>query len=121
MGTGEAGDTSIALSITSGGGFPSAQITSYPEGVVTPGTLVTLTGVATDPEDGDLSGAQLEWFADLDGLLGTGSPLEVALSGPAVPCHPETVLHMITFRATDSSANEAEDQVEVVVGFVCYR
>ena len=45
------------------------------------GTPVHLVGLGFDPEDGLLPDASLVWSSDLDGPLGAGPTLDVALSG----------------------------------------
>lgn len=42
---------------------------------VAPGEFINLQGIATDKEDGNLSGESLEWYSQIDGLLGTGENL----------------------------------------------
>jgi hypothetical protein len=67
-------------------------------------TLVTLSGSATDLEDGALNGAQLTWISDLDGVLGTGNQLTVELlSGN----------HVITLQVTDSQGQTSAAQVSL--------
>jgi hypothetical protein len=58
---------------------PTLAITGPADGtLVAPGTMLSLNAVASDREDGDLTAA-IAWSSDLVGLLGTGSPLAVAL------------------------------------------
>ena len=78
-----------------------------------------VNGSATDPEDGTLPGAQLSWSSDIDGLLGTGSSITRTLSGPPVPCNPETVGHLITLTGTDSDNHAVSVQTVVRVGTFC--
>ena len=79
------------LTPTSGSSFPV-------------GTVVTLSGSASDPEDGDLS-STIVWRSNLQGLLGTGhSNLAVSLTAGT---------HTITASATDS--NGATSQATVTV------
>ena len=66
---------------------------------------VVLTGLASDPEDGDLAGASLVWTTDRTDLqaaaLGTGKTLGVRLySGTCTGTR-----HEITLTATDSGGN----------------
>jgi hypothetical protein len=69
-------------------------ITAPPDGSsVAQRDPVTLTGTATDAEDGDLS-ASLAWVSDRDGVLGTGA--SVMRSDLSVG------LHAITASVTDS-------------------
>jgi hypothetical protein len=79
---------------------------------------VTLTGTATDPEDGALSGASLVWTTSIDGgapqTLGTGGSRSVRLYAPEC-----TSTHEITLTATDSAANSATDAITVTVIQLC--
>jgi hypothetical protein len=60
----------LILTIT--GSPPTVTITGPPVGsVFFAGTPITITGTATDAEDGDLS-ARIRWTSSLDGTLGTG-------------------------------------------------
>lgn len=120
-GQGATGQDSVTITVRPGTGLPSVQILEPgPEGIgVAPGTVVTLRGSAVDPEDGVLTGTRLVWTSDRDGFLGTGQMLNVVLSGPAVPCNPEIVIHTITLRATDSNGNSVSVTVRVAVGVVC--
>lgn len=67
---------------------------------------VRLEGIAYDPEGGLLSPDQLTWSSDLDGDLGSGSYLEVALSPGE---------HTITLTGLDSSGMTAEDSIRLTV------
>ena len=59
--------------LVGGNTAPIATITAPPDGSsVAQGDPVTLTGAATDVEDGDLS-ASLAWVSDRDGALGMGA------------------------------------------------
>ncbi len=70
------------------------------------GDPVTLTGTATDPEDGDLS-AGLSWVSDQDGALGTGASVTRSdLSGGA---------HVITASVTDSGGLGGRDQIALTI------
>jgi hypothetical protein len=66
-----------------------------------------------------LSGSDLMWFSNRDGFLGSGTSIQVALSGPEVACNPEFVFHNITLRVTDSDAHQATQQIVVSVGSPC--
>ncbi len=67
---------------------------------------VQLEGSATDAEDGVLSDEALSWTSDVDGNLGTGTSLQVALSvGP----------HTITLTATDSGSLTGQEVVHITV------
>ena len=110
----------VNVNVISGAGLPVPQITSPASGtLVGPGTPITLQGIATDPEDGTLPGAQLSWSSDIDGLLGTGNSITRTLSGPPVPCNPESIGHLITLTATDSDKHAVSVQTVVRVGTFC--
>ena len=104
----------------SGEGRPAVTILSpSPNDVLSPDTPVVLRGEASDLEDGVLSGEQLRWVSDRDGFLGTGTPLQVRLSGPEQICEPELVVHNISLIATDSEGNATTQTVKVNVGQIC--
>jgi len=68
---------------------------------------IQLLGSAYDPDDGFLSGTQLQWGSNVQGALGTGSPLSVSLRpGP----------HTITLTATDSDGNKLTSTTDVFIG-----
>lgn len=71
------------------------------------GQAVTLTGAATDPEDGALSGPALAWSSSRDGALGTGSPLSVATLTAGT--------HTLSVVATDSGGNTGTATVSLTV------
>jgi hypothetical protein len=115
---GGASTASIELIIGPPCGFPSARITSPGNGtMIYAGTDITLMAQASDPQDGPLTGASLEWRSDIDGFLGTGTSLNVVLSGCAEPCH-EYVTHTITLTATDSGGSKTSAQISVYVGAI---
>ncbi len=110
----------VNVNVISGAGLPVPQVTSPASGtLVGPGTPITLQGIATDPEDGTLAGAQLSWSSNIDGLLGTGNSITRTLSGPPVPCNPELIGHQITLTATDSDQHAVSVQTVVRVGTFC--
>ena len=80
---------------------------------------MTLQGSATDNEDGVLAGSSLSWSSSIDGPLGTGSTLQVQLSGPATPCNPELIAHEVTLEATDSGGNRVVTTIIIFVGVIC--
>ena len=97
----------IALAVNGPNTAPSATITAPPDGsTVAEGDPVTLSGTATDTEDGDLS-ASLIWVSDRDGTLGTGA--SVTRSDLSVG------LHAITALVADSGGLAASDQIALTV------
>jgi len=73
---------------------------------VVPGGEITLAGQGTDPEDGTLSGASLQWHSSADGELGTGATVTATLSEAD---------HWVFLEARDSKGLSARDSVLVVV------
>ncbi len=69
------------------------------------GATVNFTGSATDLQDGDLTGNDLEWISNVDGSLGYGENLSISdlTQGP----------HSITLIATDSDDYTGEDDVSI--------
>ncbi len=87
---------------------PVATITSPLDGAqYLEGTEVEFSATATDPEDGSLSSGSLSSSSDLDGDLGTGSPLTTnSLSVGA---------HTIIFAAADSRGLETSSTITVTM------
>jgi len=73
----------------------------------TSGQNVNFTGTGTDTEDGALTGASLEWESDLDGVLGTGTSINVndLTAG----------LHEISLTATDSGGKTDLSKVLMLI------
>ena len=69
------------------------------------GATVNFAGNATDLQDGDLTGNDLEWISNVDGSLGYGENLSISdlTQGP----------HSITLIATDSDDYTGEDDVSI--------
>ena len=110
-GQGATGQDSVCITVQPGTGLPTVQILEPgPDLAVTPGTTIPLRGVATDPEDGSLTGSRLVWSSDRDGILGTGQSINVVLSGPAVTSAPRSAivpLSASTTRRTVASTSTA--------------
>lgn len=64
-------------------------------------------GVASDPQDGQLSGASMVWTSSLDGQIGTGESFDAALDTAGI--------HEITLTATDSDGYAATDTIEITM------
>lgn len=86
---------------------PSVQLHSPANGAtVLVGAVTSLTGTATDLEDGVLTGASLRWSSSRDGALGTGASVPTTLTQG---------VHVLTLTATDSLAATASASVTVSV------
>lgn len=97
------------VSITIVGQPPTATITSPSNNSeYDSGQSVTLTGSATDPEDGALPGASLEWSSSLDSILGTGTTLTTSTLSDGT--------HTITLTATDSNGDQDTATISIKIG-----
>lgn len=86
---------------------PTVSITSPSDGdSFASGANVALAASANDTEEGNLSAA-IEWTSSIDGFLGTGANLNVALSDGA---------HTITADVQDSTGLSGSDSVAITVG-----
>lgn len=105
--------TSVGNYITnrygSGGGTntaPSVTISTPANGAsFVQGATVTMSGTASDDQQGDLS-AQLNWTSDRDGALGSGTPLQRVLS---------VGTHVLTASVTDSGGLPGSASVQINV------
>ena len=68
-------------------------------------SVITFTGTASDPEDGDLTSA-LQWTSDIDGPLGSSGTLSVTLS---------EAVHTVQATVTDSGGASSSESVQVTV------
>ena len=103
-----------------GSGTPEVRILSPPSDLfVTPGTVIRFVGEGSDPEDRVLPAESLSWTSDIDGFLGNGNEIQVPLSGPRVPCEPESVVHRVSLSGVDVDGHRATAQVSVRVGRIC--
>lgn len=110
----------VMVNVIGGDGLPLPTITAPADHIfISPGTVLTLSGQASDPEDGTLTGASLEWRSNIDGLLGSGTDIQATLSGPPVQCNPESIPHTITLKAKDSDGHEVSVKITVWVGIIC--
>jgi hypothetical protein len=97
---------------------PSAQISNPGDGAsFPPGTVITLSGDGSDPEDGVLPDSAFRWSSSVDGSLGSGRAVQVTLSGP--PSCGTTVHHTITLTVVDSDGEATTATVGVDIGQTC--
>ncbi|RMG17467.1 MAG: hypothetical protein D6729_08850 [Deltaproteobacteria bacterium] len=93
---------------TKGNKAPEVAITEPEDGAtLVAGAPVRFVGTATDPEDGALDGDSVTWTSDVEGDLGTGLSIEVALATEGA--------HTITLTATDSQGKSASASITVTV------
>jgi len=85
--------------------YPVVTITSG-GGTYTAGDTVTLTGTATDAEDGTIS-SSIVWTSDQDGSLGSGASISTSLLSASV--------HTITASITDSGGLTDTDTTTVTI------
>jgi len=100
---------SESVTITKGhSASPVGSLTGPAEGTeVMQGYLLTMSGTATDEEDGGLSDANITWVSDLQGALGQGTSLNYR--GFVIG------KHVITMIATDSDGNTNKIPVNITV------
>jgi len=88
-------------------GTPTVSISAPVDGdSFEEGTLITLSGNALDPEDGDLS-ASITWTSDVYGVIGSGA----SISSSTVPIG----FHIITASVTDSDGNIGSNSIVMTV------
>lgn len=68
---------------------------------------VYLSGAVYDADDGVLSGTALKWSSDVQGALGTGSPLITSLKAGT---------HTLTLTGTDSDGNSISATTKITLG-----
>ena len=113
---GQQGTASVNISLQSGQLLPTVKILSPPYySALATGQPGTFTGSATDPIDGNLTGASLQWTDNIDGNLGQGTTITKVLSSAS--CGPTA--HQVTLTGTDSKGKKASSTVIVAVGPIC--
>lgn len=90
------------------GAPPTAQI-NHPEDAEerVVGVPIPFIGVASDPEDGALSGASMVWTDSVEGEIGQGEQFDAALLTLGD--------HVVTLTATDADGNVGEASVSLVI------
>ncbi|MDA1315448.1 MAG: Ig-like domain-containing protein [Acidobacteria bacterium] len=102
---GKTGNSSITITV--GNAPPSVTITSPASGAIfTQGDTVTLTGTATDPENGALT-SSITWTSSRDGSLGAGGSVGTSSLTLGV--------HTITASVTDLDGKSATDSISITV------
>jgi subtilisin family serine protease len=97
---------SVTIAVTAPNTPPTVSITSPANGAsYLTTTLVTLSGSASDTQDGSLS-SKIAWSSSLSGALGTGANLSESLSAGT---------HTITAKVTDSGGLSATASVTITV------
>jgi hypothetical protein len=96
----DAGDDAGAFAI------PTCIIIAPLDGTAQPfSSTFIFVASASDPEDGPLSGANIQWTSDIIGPIGSGENLQVVLDPPYE--------HEITCTATDSDGLSGSDTISV--------
>jgi hypothetical protein len=96
----------VNITVVEANTAPTVSISSPTEGAsFTFGENVTLSGSATDTEDGDIS-VNIAWSSSRDGILGNGTGVLVSLSEGS---------HVITATVTDSGGLQDSGVVNVTV------
>lgn len=78
--------------------------------VFSPGDPIMFTARANDAEEGDLR-SSVSWDSNIDGVLGTGSPLTTSTLSPGT--------HIITASVNDLADNFGSDWIEITVLGAC--
>jgi Flp pilus assembly protein TadG len=100
-------DTEIITFSVVADAAPDLQITAPGDGTqVLLNSVVTLSGIATDAIDGNLSGS-IHWSSNLDGALGTGASLSTSTLREGT--------HSITASVTDSGGHTTTKSITVYV------
>lgn len=99
----------VTRTLTISNSGPTATITAPANNsIFQEGASVTFTGTALDPEDGNLSGASLEWSSNKDGILGTGVSLKTSSLSAGI--------HTITLTATDNDGVKGTATITITTG-----
>ncbi len=80
-----------------------------------PGQVITFTAAAYDDGVFQLPGSAISWSDNIDGPLGTGSPLQHSLTGGACTI----TQHYVTATATDRFGDQQSTTIAVSVGYIC--
>jgi hypothetical protein len=71
------------------------------------GRRFVIRGTGSDLEDGTLQGSSLDWSSDIDGYLGPGDQLDLALLSPGS--------HEVSLRGVDAAGQEGKASLAVIV------
>lgn len=99
---------STPITVSIGNAVPVADITAPSDASsYNRGETITFRGIATDDEDGNLTGGSLVWSSNISGVLGTGTifPLDTLVTGT----------HTITLTATDSQGSSGSGSIAVTI------
>ena len=102
------GSGTDSVIITINNTLPTATITAPTDGSsFNKGDTITLSGTATDAEDGALTGSSLSWTSSLTGTIGTGTSLALSTLSSGT--------HSITLTATDSQSTTSSDTIVIII------
>ncbi|MBL8915978.1 MAG: PKD domain-containing protein, partial [Archangium sp.] len=105
---GNSGTATISVRVLPMNQAPTVTITAPTTGsMFTAGTVIAFTGTATDPEDGNLTGAAVRWSSSIDGALGSGVALSLASLSVGT--------HSISLVATDSGGRTGSASISITV------
>ncbi len=104
----QAATSTDAIAVTVNNNSPVVTINSPPNNsIYETGATISFTGIASDAEDGFISGASLVWVSSIDGALGTGASVSATLTKGT---------HIITLTATDSESDTGNANITIHVG-----
>ncbi|HSF18994.1 MAG TPA: Ig-like domain-containing protein [Vicinamibacteria bacterium] len=97
----------VSINVVPGNTSPSVSITSPANGsIFVEAETVTITGIASDAEDGDLT-ASISWASNRDGVIGSGGSVATTWLSAGT--------HAITAAVTDSGGLTTNDTIGIVI------